>query len=128
MRFAVALLGALITHAAQAQVISLACEGMVHQFAPERTSAKTYGAAIVDIDRKVLTTPMGKFEIYQAGDTNISFGDHASLIVTGSLDRMTGRMNIYWRTVAENQKMIAGQKAQMMMQVEMTCVPNKPLF
>lgn len=80
------------------------------------------GAAVVDLDHKTIATPVGNFRIKTIADESISFDDPTSrqFVVFGTLDRISGAMNVFWRHPGETSKAA--------MYAELTCSAAKRLF
>jgi hypothetical protein len=113
-----------------AEPASLVCKGTFYNY--EATTVKsTVGpaAATLDIENSRLQTPVGTFHIIGVEETSISFDEpRGSLVVYGTLDRLTGAMTASWTTPAEDakRKSLLPHKAQAY--VDLSCSPAKRLF
>jgi hypothetical protein len=111
------------------QTVKLLCNGMVHQYEPNRVDGTASGAATVDIDGKRIVTPVGQFRITKVEETAIYFDDpRKQLKVFGYLDRLTGKMTVLWRRPEEDFKGQSGLQHKMSMYSELSCLMAKPLF
>jgi hypothetical protein len=114
---------ALATSIAQANAIDLTCSGEMHTYGSKHIEGTVpLGATIVDLDKKLITTPVGSFHITNVSDDSISFDDPAKkqLVVFGTLDRMSGLMRVFWQNPEDKTKMV--------MYSELKCSTAKRLF
>lgn len=113
-----------------AEAIDLSCKGVMHTFAMEtKQGTVDPGAAVVDLDRKTIATPVGNFRITRILDESITFDDPTSkLLVFGTLDRVSGAMNVFWRTAAQEAKVRAGLSSTAEMYADLKCSAAKRLF
>jgi hypothetical protein len=127
---AAAIILAAFNNAAFGQKIDLVCNGAVHQFEPDRVEGTAGpGATTVDLGRNRISTPVGEFRISKVEDTTVYFDDPGKqLIVFGYLDRLTGKMTVFWRRPEEEAKMQAGLPAKAAMSAELRCSVSKRLF
>src|SRR4051812_43692136 len=89
-----ALLLSIAPNVANAQTISLMCNGYVQT---KDTKATASGATTIDLDRQTVSSPVGDFRVLSVDDRSISFnGSQNQLTVFGNVDRFTGRMTIFW--------------------------------
>jgi hypothetical protein len=110
------------------QTINLVCRGQVIKYNPT-IEALTEGAATIDLDQNSLTTSLGEFHIINVGDTSINFnGTENSLVVFGTLDRITGKMTVFWYTPEDWAKVQAYQDAHFSRHAQLTCSASKKLF
>ncbi|WP_027576593.1 hypothetical protein [Bradyrhizobium sp. WSM1743] len=125
MRPTVVALLAIVIGTAPAAAIDLTCSGVLHTYKPRHTEATVAPqAAVVDLDRRVISTPVGRFDINKIADDTISFGgespSYSGLTIFGTLDRLTGLMTVI------GQK--PGNTAQAEMYSELNCSKAKRLF
>ena len=93
---------------APARAIDLTCRGEMHYYESKHIEVTIPpGAAIVDLEKRSITTPLGDFRITVVSEGSISFSDPAEkwLIVSGTLDRMSGLMRVFWQNPKDNTKM-----------------------
>jgi hypothetical protein len=63
-----------------AEAIDLTCSGVMHYYSPKNIEVTVPpGAAIVDLQKRTLTTPIGHFQITSVLDGSISFDDPAEM-------------------------------------------------
>jgi hypothetical protein len=88
------------------------------------------GGARIDLDGGHIATPFGHFRVTKVEETLIHFGDSGlqQFKAFGSLDRMTGKTQIFWLRAEEHAKMQAGQSSQLSRSVELNCSVAKRLF
>ncbi|THD65325.1 MAG: hypothetical protein E7813_15285 [Bradyrhizobium sp.] len=113
-----------------AEPVSLICEGTFYNYA-STTARSTVGpaAATLDIENTRFETPVGTFHILRTEETSISFDEpSASLVVYGTLDRLTGVVTASWTTLAENAKRKSLLPYKSQAYVELHCSPAKRLF
>jgi hypothetical protein len=118
---AFAVVGAL-NCSASGQTTDLACGGTLHQYQPERSEASIAPAATsVDLTKRLIQTPLGKFSISEIQETKIWFVDPGkALWMSAYLDRLTGEMTIFWF----HSKDMSHPTAY----AELSCSPAKRLF
>ena len=119
-----------LNNPASAQVIDLVCGGTYSAWYPEKITANVAPAATrVDLEQRLLSTPAGKFRISKIGETTISiYEERPELILSGSLDRLTGRLTILGQHPAEAAKLRAGSSAKSAISIELHCSVPKRLF
>jgi hypothetical protein len=102
----------------------------MHTFAMEtKQHPVDPGAAVVDLEKKRIATPVGNFRITRILDESITFDDPTSnLLVFGTLDRVSGAMNVFWRTAAQEAKVQSGLPSAAQMYAELKCSAAKRLF
>jgi hypothetical protein len=113
----------LATSIAPAAAIDLICSGAMHTYGSNHNAAAVPpGAAIVDLENRSISTPVGNFHITTVSDDSISFDDPAKkqLVLHGTLDRWTGLMRVFWRN--------PGDDTQAVMYSELKCSIAKRLF
>jgi hypothetical protein len=105
-----------------AQTINLVCGGTMHQYQPQKKEGDVVPAGtIVDLTAKKIATPVGEFQIAAIEEKEITFGAQGEEpIVFGTLDRLTGTMNVFWRRREDQSKMV--------MYAELKCSVAKRLF
>jgi hypothetical protein len=114
---------------AYAEPATLTCGGTFYQYEPEHVQGTMAPAAtVVDLDRRTIETPVGKFPITTVSETKVHFGETGQLIVSGMLDRHTGLMTVSFRRPEEEQKIQAGKTARNTLYAEFTCAPGRRLF
>lgn len=83
----------------------------------------------MDLEKKRIATPVGNFRITRISDESIAFDDPTSkLVVFGTLDRVSGAMNVFWRTAAQEAKVQAGLPSAAEMYADLKCSAAKRLF
>ena len=113
----------LATSIAPAAAIDLICSGAMHTYGSNHNAAAVPpGAAIVDLENRSISTPVGNFHITTVSDDSISFDDPTKkqLVLHGTLDRWTGLMRVFWRN--------PGDDTQAVMYSELKCSIAKRLF
>lgn len=111
------------------QTINLMCSGTVYQYEPNRMEGSATGAATIDLENGRIGTPVGDFHITRVEETSVTFDDPGrELVVFGKLDRMTGRMTVFWRRPEEEAKMQAHLTSNSSMYAELSCAATKRLF
>jgi hypothetical protein len=116
------------THA-YADAVSLSCSGSLHNYVALLETALGPSAATLDIDKKAFLTPVGNFHITKVEENSINFDEPAdALKVFGSLDRVTGEVNVFWRTAAEDEKMKLRIPHKVQVHVNLKCVVAKRMF
>jgi hypothetical protein len=120
----------LLSSPASAQTINLVCGGTFSQYDPERLDAKVSPTATtVDLERKLLSTPVGQYLISRIEDTKIViYEERQDFSVVGSLDRLTGKMEITWQRPAERAKLLAGLSSKIAGRIELQCSASNRLF
>jgi hypothetical protein len=115
--------------AASAEPIALVCNGNTHVFGTGNIPITASGA-LLDLEQKLFTAPVyGTYSIVRADETTVAFsGDNGKASTTGSIDRMSGKLNMSVMTTEERKKMSAGQPAKMVSVVEAQCAITKRLF
>jgi hypothetical protein len=114
---------ALATTITPVEAIDLSCQGAMHTYEmKQKEGTVDPGAAVVDLERKRIATPVGSFRITTISDDSISFDDPNSkqLVVFGTLDRISGLMRVFWRHPEDNSKAA--------MYAELKCSAAKRLF
>jgi hypothetical protein len=109
---------------APAEAIDLSCKGVMHTYEMEQKQGTVGpGAAVVDLERKRIATPVGNFRITTISDESIAFDDPTSkeLVVFGTLDRISGAMNVFWRHPG-------GDNSHAAMYADLKCFAAKRLF
>ena len=113
----------LATSIAPAAAIDLICSGAMHTYGSNHNAATVPpGAAIVDLENRSISTPVGNFHITTVSDDSISFDDPTKkqLVLHGTLDRWSGLMRVFWRN--------PGDDTQAVMYSELKCSIAKRLF
>jgi len=113
-----------------AEAVSLVCRGTYYDYEAS-TVKSTVGpaAGVLDIENNRLQTPIGTFHITNVEDTSINFDKPgSSLIVFGTLDRLSGAMTASWTTPAEDEKRKSMLPHKARAYVDLTCSPAKRLF
>ena len=91
----------LVIGISRAEAIDLTCSGVMHSYSPKNIEgAVASQGAVIDLEGRYITTPVGEFNITTISDDSISFGgspNYKDLDTFGTLDRVTGIMRIYWR-------------------------------
>lgn len=108
MKAAIGIASLLAVSVSPAWAIDLSCKGMMHTYgSTPMEGAVEPGATVVDLDQKSITTPIGDFRITTVTDASVSFDDPTEkrLVVFGTLDRISGRMTVFWRNPRDNTKM-----------------------
>jgi hypothetical protein len=105
-----------------AQTINLVCGGTLHQYQPQKKEGDVVPAGtIVDLTAEKIATPVGEFRISAIEEKEITFeAPGKDPIVFGTLDRLTGAMNVFWRRRDDQSKMI--------MYAELKCSVAQRLF
>lgn len=114
---------ALIATVVPAAAIDLSCKGTMHTYEMEKKQGIVEpGAAVVDLEHKTISTPVGGFRITKIAEDSISFDDPASkgMVVFGTLDRISGAMNVFWNR--------PGNTTQAAMYADLKCSAAKRLF
>jgi hypothetical protein len=102
---------------------------MVYQYEPNRMEGTATGATTIDLENERIVTPVGDFHITRVEDTSVTFDDPGKkLVVFGNLDRMTGKMTVFWRRPEEEARMRAGLTSKMSRYAELGCSASKRLF
>jgi hypothetical protein len=116
-----------LNNPASAQVIDLVCGGT---YLAEKITADVAPAATrIDLEQRLISTPAGKFRISRIGETTISINEEGpDLILSGSLDRLTGKLMIFGYRPAEFAKLRAGSSAKFATLIELQCSVPKRLF
>jgi len=115
---------ALAVTIAPAEAIDLSCQGVMNTYEMERKQGTVGpGAAVVDLEHKRIATPVGSFRITTISEDSISFDDPTSkeLVDFGTLDRISGAMNVFWRHPGEDNSHAA-------MYADLKCSAAKRLF
>ena len=85
---------------ALAEPVNLTCSGTVHQYIlpTVREAFLAPAAAQVDLETFTITTPLGHYHITETDEILVTFTGQPSngYVITGTLDRSSGRMNIRW--------------------------------
>ena len=109
---------------APARAIDLTCSGVMHSYVSGHIEGEVApAAAVVDLEGKRITTPVGDFHITKVAEDSISFDDPTNsqrLLVFGTLDRMSGLMRVFWNKPHDNTKAA--------MYSELHCSAAKRLF
>jgi hypothetical protein len=115
---------------APAEAIDLSCRGIMHTYAMEKQQGTVDpGAAVVDLEKKRIATPVGNFRITNISEESVTFDDPSSKFLGfGTLDRVTGAMNVFWRTAAQEAKVKAGLSSVSEMYADLKCSAAKRLF
>jgi hypothetical protein len=115
---------------APAEAIDLSCMGVMHTYAmKQKEGLVDPGAAVVDLEKTRIATPVGNFRITRILEESITFDDPTSkLLVFGTLDRVSGAMNVFWRTPDQEAKVQAGLPSSAEMYAELKCFAAKRLF
>jgi hypothetical protein len=114
---------ALVVSIAPAEAIDLTCSGVMHTYRSKHIEGTVpSGAAIVDLEKRRITSPVGNFHITNVSEDSILFDDptETQLVVFGTLDRISGLMRVFWRNPGDNTKMV--------MFSELKCSAAKRLF
>jgi hypothetical protein len=116
--------------AVPANAIDLSCRGVMHTYAMEKKQGTVDpGAAVVDLEKKRIATPVGSFRITRILEESITFDDPTSnLKVFGTLDRVSGAMNVFWRTPEQEAQLQAHLSSVAEMYAELKCSAAKRLF
>jgi hypothetical protein len=111
-------------------VVTLSCGGSMTSYQPQAISGTVApGAAVVDLEKRTLLTPVGHFRITSASESSVSFDNPRDQgIVFGTLDRITGRLSVMWMTGSENQKRVRGQAFNMTAYADLNCTARQRLF
>jgi hypothetical protein len=115
---------------ASAQTINLVCGGKFHQYDPEgRTATVPPAATTVDLAKKLILTPVGQYRISKVEETKIYVAEERQdFSVWGTLDRLTGKMDIFWERLAERAKRRAGSPSKFAALLELQCSVSNRLF
>jgi hypothetical protein len=114
---------------AYAQAIPLLCSGTWRFYDEDKVAQVPPSAGALDLQAETVSTPVGAFRITRVEPTTVYFDDpKAVLKVFGTLDRMSGAMNIFWRTKEQEAKLQAGLPTKMTMYADLRCTPSKRLF
>jgi hypothetical protein len=124
---------AAFSSAAFGQTIDLVCSGTLQgpKFADSTVGP---GATRVDLEGRHISTPVGNFRITKVGETTVWFeGDPEKPFLQigvgwGSLDRLSGKMTVWWATPNERAKWKAGETSTVALFGELRCSAAKRLF
>jgi hypothetical protein len=106
-----------------APTVDLTCSGVMHNYGSNHDAAAVPpGAAIVDLENRTISAPVGNFRITTVSDDSISFDDPAKkqLVLFGTLDRCSGLMRVFWRN--------PGDDTQAVMYSELKCSTLRSLL
>jgi hypothetical protein len=119
--FAAAFLAFSVVHAAQR--INLVCSGTMREWSPNLTEGDVAPTtAVLDLDAGTFSTPIGNFRVTKVDETKVLFDNPSSrLKIFGSLDRLTGVMDVIGAEPEEAAKMAAGQSARSSMSANLEC-------
>jgi hypothetical protein len=120
----------LVLGPASAQTVNLVCGGTFRQYDPEqRTVTVPPAATTVGLAQMLISTPVGQYRISKVEETKISLGEERQdFFVRGTLDRLTGKMDIFWERPAERAKRLAGSSSKLAGSIELQCSVPKRLF
>jgi hypothetical protein len=121
---AFALLFSIVPNVADAQTISLLCDGIMYTYTPRNVQ----GRVIIDLDNQSVSSPVGIFRIQGVADQLIAFNDPNRRTVFGHVDRSSGEMMIYWYQPQEPARLSAGEPPQLEKYADLRCAPSKRLF
>ena len=102
-------------------LITLTCDGELHDYEQGNIVARATGATTIDLSRNLLTTPAGIFRILGVSDAKYYIEQADALRrVWGSLDRYTGRLAVMWNR--------HGEVRQLSYLLELQCYAAQRLF
>jgi hypothetical protein len=86
-------------------------------------------ATTVDLAQKLILTPVGQYRISKVEETKIYVAEERQdFSVWGTLDRLTGKMDIFWERLAERAKRRAGSPSKFAALLELQCSVSNRLF
>ena len=125
-----ALLFSIVPNIANAQVISLVCNGSMHTYSPGHIEAAiSADSVLIDLDRRTISSSFGSFRIERVDERTVVINERNSqLELWGSIDRFTGVMTVMWFLPQEAAKISAGLQGKVERQVDLRCIPSRRLF
>lgn len=111
------------------QVVDLVCSGTMQSRPANVTGTVAPGATHIDLGVNTILTPVGTFEIIRLDDSQLSFGGlMQGLHASGTLDRVSGEMTVFFRNDEEKRRMQAGLEHTYTMYARLRCSTAKKLF
>ncbi|MBR0792146.1 hypothetical protein JQ631_23935 [Bradyrhizobium manausense] len=123
---ALAIYGVIITPTF-AQAVNLTCRGRYHVYPPEESidASLPPSASSVDLAAKRIVTPLGAYTLSQIDEDQLTFDAPASptfgFITHGTLDRVTGKMLIWWFLPPEYERFKGNRSAHAARYAELEC-------
>lgn len=110
-----------------ADPVILLCNGSLSH-PPEPKGSIGPSSVIIDLENKIIKTPLGEFTISRIDADSVVFGQPTnSGSVGGNIDRISGSMSIFWLTAAQKEASKKGPfKYEMFASLE--CAPAKKMF
>jgi hypothetical protein len=116
---------------ALAEPVDLTCWGTVHQYTPTAAEASLASfAAQVDLGTSTIATSLGRYQMTETDGSSVTFIGSSSngFVITGTLDRSSGQMNIRWLSEKEQAKFDQTGQAELGMSADLKCSKATPLF
>jgi hypothetical protein len=121
-----------VASSALAEPVDLTCSGTVHQYILPmvREASLAQAAAQVDLETFTITTPLGHYHITETDDSSVTFTGQPSngYVITGTLDRSSGRMNIRWLSEHALAEFDQKGQAEIGMSADLKCSRATRLF